>query len=80
MSLGEWVKKADGSYAVILAGSEETDEEFMSYEIRATVTVSEDGEKLSGPFITYVWNLDNNLVFTMPGTMRARRMHVKTLD
>jgi len=50
-----------------------------TYKVRATLTLSKDGQTSSGPFLTEVFALDGSLLFSGTGTVTQKRVGVEPL-
>ena len=79
-SLGVWEKVADHTYRTTFQGFFEQEDMKMRYQVRGTVELSADGEHFSGPFTNDIYDLDNNLLFSIGGNVDAERMHVVPLE
>lgn len=50
-----------------------------TYKVRATLSLSKDGQTSSGPFLTEVFALDGTLLFSATGTVTRKRVGVESL-
>lgn len=51
-----------------------------TYKVRATVTLARDANSFNGPFKTEFFDLDNNLLGAVTGTLSAARISFEPLD
>jgi len=79
-SLGVWEKVSGHTYRTTFQGFFEQEGQKMRYQVRGTLELSADGEHFSGPFTNDIYDLDNNLLFSIGGTVEADRMHVVPLE
>jgi hypothetical protein len=50
-----------------------------TYNVRATLHLSKDGQTSSGPFLTEIFALDGTLLFSVTGTVNRKRVGVEPL-
>jgi hypothetical protein len=86
---GQWMRTGNGEFAITFVGLEyEVDEDTGAvlgasttgtYKVRANITLSSDAQQFTGPFKTEIFDLDGNLIFTVTGTVTAKRVVVEPL-
>jgi hypothetical protein len=79
---GQWVRTGNRSFAVTFVGQGfdlATGAINSTYKVRANVTLSQDLQQFSGPFVTDIFALDGTLIFSANGTVTADRVVVEPL-
>lgn len=79
---GQWVRAGNGTFNITFVGQGfdlATGAITSTYKVRARVTLSQDLQQFSGPFVTDVFALDGTLLFTATGTVTADRVTVEPL-
>jgi hypothetical protein len=79
---GQWVRTGNRSFAVTFVGQGfdlATGAISSTYMVRASVTLRQDLQQFSGPFVTDIFALDGSLIFTANGTVTVDRVVVEPL-
>jgi hypothetical protein len=79
---GQWRRIGDRQFAVtfvgVVFGAPGTGI-VSTYKVRATLTLSQDGQTSSGPFLTEVFALDGTLLFSATGRVTRQRIGIEPL-
>ena len=79
---GQWVRTGNRQFGVTFIGQGfdlATGAINSTYKVRASVRLTQDLQRFSGPFVTDVFAPDGTLVFTASGLVTADRVHVEPL-
>lgn len=80
-AIGGWTRIRGHRYAVTFTGFGELNEAMMLYKIRSTLELADDGERLSGPFVTQFYDMSSgNYLFEINGTVEATRLPITSSD
>jgi hypothetical protein len=79
-SIGVWEKASDHTFHASFQGYEENNGQLVRYLVRSTIEFSDNKEQFSGPFITDIFDLDGNPLFSISGTVSADRLHVELIE
>lgn len=78
---GEWGRLPGGEFATtfLFFVFDPAGAHALTVKVRSTVSLSDDGEEWSGPFEADFTTSDGNLLFTVQGTHRGRRVVAERL-
>lgn len=79
-SIGVWEKGFNHAFHVSFQGYEEDNGQLVRYLVRSTIELSNNKEQFNGLFITDIFDLDGNLLFSINGTVSANRMDVEPIE
>ena len=79
-AIGVWAKANDNQYATTFTGFEVSEGQTIQYKIRATLTLSKDGQTYTGPFVNEIFDSAGNLLFSITGVVNGTRMQVEPLN
>lgn len=80
---GLWALTGNGEFALTFygafIGSVIDPQPQGTYKVRSKLTTNEAGDQFSGPFIIDIFDPSGNLVFSLDGTVQARRASLESL-
>ena len=79
---GQWERTGNHIFAVTFVGQGfdlATGAINSTYKVRASVTLSQDLQQFSGPFVTDIFALDGSLILTASGIVTVDRVTVEPL-
>jgi hypothetical protein len=79
---GRWLKTGSGEFAVtfIHIHYDASGQFAGTLKVRASLSLDSDGNELSGPFQTDIFDAGGNLFFSFGGTVNATRISLEPLD
>jgi hypothetical protein len=78
--IGQWTRTGSNRFAGTYMGAEVYDGLLVHYKLRKALELSRDGDEYSGPYVVEVFDVDGNLLATIPGTLQGTRIQVEPLD
>jgi hypothetical protein len=78
-AIGEWVRVGGNQFAVTFMGFDVADGQTIGYKVRGTLELSQDAERMMGPFVTDIFDAEGKLLFSVTGKMEGTRIHVEPM-
>ena len=77
--VGEWARSSESQYAITFYAYTATEEGPAWFTVRSTITLNDAADEFTGPFRTDFYDLSGNPLFSVTGTVLARRLQLEPL-
>ena len=78
--LGEWIRVGNRQYALTFVGPFLLDGHPVNFKVRGNITLSDNSDQFTGPFQTDVFDAAGNKLFSIVGTVNAKRVRVEPMS